>query len=153
MADSTQSQNLSDRNPIELAWAAGFFDGEGNARFRMSARPPQRSRAYGTFTIQIAQIGREVLDRFEAAVGIGKVYGPYTKKNGSQSQITYFSYSAHGSTGEQAYALIRPYLSSVKRAQGDDALLLYKESGVRPKLGNGHLRKKELAALAAETAT
>ena len=154
MADSNQSQNAFVCNPIELAWAAGFFDGEGNARFRLNEeKRPQRSRSYGTFTIQIGQIDRGVLDRFQRAVGLGKINGPYTRKNGSHKDTTYFHYSAHGSTGEAAYTLIRPYLSSIKCAQGDEALLRYKESGIRPRLGNGHVRKKELAALAANAAT
>lgn len=50
----------------EMAWAAGFFDGEGCFSY---------SRKVYTPTIAIAQVDRQVLDRFRAAVGIGKVYG------------------------------------------------------------------------------
>src|SRR5947209_988189 len=100
MADSVQSQNLSACKllaaQIELVWAAGFFDGEGNCRFRLDKIETNRnkSRAYGAFVLQIGQTQREVLDRFHAAVGCGKVYGPYTKQNGSKNPTTYYAFHA-----------------------------------------------------------
>jgi hypothetical protein len=152
MADSTQSQNPHSCNPIELAWSAGFFDGEGNMRWRENKEyRSQRSRAYGTFTLQIGQIDRAVLERFMAAVGCGKINGPYVRKNGSHKDTTYYQFSAHGLTGIEAFHKIRPYLSSIKRDQGDCAERKYREQVARPRLGNGHLRKKELSALASTT--
>ena len=55
----------------ELAWAAGFFDGEGCFSYTEKAR-------YGVATITQADI--RPLDRFKTAVRVGNVYGPYDKK-------------------------------------------------------------------------
>jgi len=53
----------------ELAWAAGFFDGEGCFSWTKKA-------AWGCAVI--AQTNRQSLERFRLAVGgIGKIYGPY----------------------------------------------------------------------------
>jgi hypothetical protein len=55
----------------ELAWAAGFFDGEGCFSFTTKA-------GYGAAAI--GQVDRAPLERFQAAVGgLGKIYGPYFK--------------------------------------------------------------------------
>src|SRR5438128_680517 len=54
----------------ELSWAAGFFDGEGCFSYVRVARYP---------VIRVTQAHREPLDRFQAAIGVGKVYGPMCK--------------------------------------------------------------------------
>lgn len=51
---------------IELAWAGGFFDGEGTF-YRRTRRKGQE------FNIEVSQTDRRPLDRFCAAVGHGKV--------------------------------------------------------------------------------
>lgn len=51
----------------ELAWAAGFFDGEGTASY-------ERSGQYGQLRLQVGQKDRRPLDRFCAAVGVGRIY-------------------------------------------------------------------------------
>ena len=55
---------------IDLAWAAGFFDGEGNVSVK-------RHNNYTRANASIAQVDRRVLDKFVGIVGFGKVYGPY----------------------------------------------------------------------------
>lgn len=99
----------------ELAWAAGFFDGEGNAYFKNG----------GSFALQAAQVHREPLDRFRAAVGTGKVYGPYKARAGNRQP--YYSYAVSGLKAEEAYTSLRPYLSSIKRQQADAALSVYSQ--------------------------
>lgn len=96
----------------ELAWAAGFFDGEGNIRF-----DPRPGRKNGWCQMQIAQTDRRVLDRFQTAVmGIGKVYGPYKQRHPKSKP--YFQYSAQGFEFVQAAAAILwQWLSPVKRDQ------------------------------------
>ena len=67
----------------ELAWAAGFFDGEGCFCF---------SEAGQYVCVSITQTEREPLDRFERAVGLGKVNGPYgsiPRIDGAESRSTY----------------------------------------------------------------
>ena len=62
----------------ELAWAAGFFDGEGSVSYQRQCRK-SHSRAQRVISIDIFQTSgnQEVLERFQTAVGVGKVNGPY----------------------------------------------------------------------------
>lgn len=100
----------------ELAWAAGFFDGEGYIGCVKHSR--YKGMTYMRLSCTIAQIDRRVLDRFQAAVGVGIVRGPYT--NG---KTTSFQYST-GSTKAiwQVWTLLKPYLSPVKSEQFEAAL-------------------------------
>lgn len=93
-------------NTHELAWAAGFFDGEGCVSLLKSGRHtyPQ---------VGISQVDRMVLDRVTEAVGFGKVYGPYKTPRKPQ-----YLYSVYGFEKTQALmAFLWPWLSPVKRAQ------------------------------------
>jgi hypothetical protein len=96
----------------ELAWAAGFFDGEGNA-----------NASGGTFALRMPQIHPEVLERFRSAVGLGKVYGPYPATQPNRQPQ--WRYEVAGLSAKIAYEQIRPYLGSVKKEQADKALAHY----------------------------
>lgn len=88
---------------IELAWAAGLFDGEGSSYYNESSRSLQ---------IRISQnYDPEVLERFRAAVGVGKVYGPY----GGERMA--FQYVAAGQAAIIAMEQIGLFLSGPKRLQ------------------------------------
>src|SRR5690349_5311058 len=74
----------------ELAWAAGFFDGEGSSKLDR-----RKDRAY--ISIQIGHVEPGPLHRFRAAVGAGNVTGPYdhnSKKNPRWKP--HYSYQAYG---------------------------------------------------------
>lgn len=126
-------------NAIELAWAAGFFDGEGNFRWNQGAPRPNRTRTYGTLRAQLAQIDRRVLDRFCGAVGVGKVRGPYLKKG--RGNPDYFVYSASGREAVHVFNVLEPYLSPIKQAQWHEAYVKFEEQEQRPLLPLGRKRK------------
>lgn len=73
-------------NREELAWAAGFFDGEGTAVLagvnstRVSSTG--RRRDHPTPALQVTQhYDPETIERFHVAVrGVGRVSGPYSSK-------------------------------------------------------------------------
>lgn len=86
-------------NREELAWAAGFFDGEGNIR----AYIDKRSEEY-YLQIQIGQVLDdyifdhpycEVLEKFKDAVQLGRINGPYEYKSRPRKQPV-LQYSANG---------------------------------------------------------
>lgn len=101
-------------NREELAWAAGFFDGEGHAR-----KTPR-----GALSLAVSQADSpELLDRLVRALGVGVVYGPYTHK-GRPKQRPFFVFNALGFEAAQHCAcLLWPWLGSVKRAQIRRALV------------------------------
>jgi hypothetical protein len=51
---------------VEIAWAAGLFDGEGTATI-----------CGGQRRLAVKMADEESVRRFHAAIGVGKVYGPY----------------------------------------------------------------------------
>lgn len=112
-------------NQTEIAWAAGFFDGEGSTSY-YRLRIKGRNRDGRVIRVQICQahFNREVLDRFHQAVGgIGKVVGPY--RAGSSGY--HWQYRADIFSQAQAVvAILWKYLSAEKRRQAKEALLLYR---------------------------
>lgn len=97
---------------LELAWAAGFFDGDG-----WTARVIHRHT--GRAVAQINQAGAngvpEVLVRFQAAVdGVGHIRGPKRKKD---RQDLYWWFSTKRVAIEDVGRLIGPWLCSDKAAQ------------------------------------
>lgn len=98
----------------ELAWAAGLFDGEGNIRHQVSGRN-------SALRLSIGQKDREVLDRFQAAVGgVGNIYEK--DRNGGP----YFDLCVQNYEHVQAViAMIWPWLSRIKRDQAVVAFTAY----------------------------
>lgn len=100
---------------IEHAWAAGFWDGEGcvSVTYVNHNRP--------RIVVQIAQTHREVLDRFQSALGYGNVLGPYPPraKNHNEYWVWRVEGVSHLNSIREA---LGPYLSSVKLKQMDYAL-------------------------------
>lgn len=100
---------------IELAWAAGFFDGEGNVGIG------KRGRHWRKIVLTIAQTEPTTLHRFAAAVGFGKVRGPYARKNPLHRPVWYWSVEGPYRC-EAVMSSLWPFLSDPKREQYAQAL-------------------------------
>lgn len=101
----------------ELAWAAGFFDGEGwvGATTRGAKTGPKRYLQLG-----ITQIDPYVLERFRSAVGgLGSVTGPYAQKGRWRPRYHYQLGSRAGVTSVMLQ--LEPFLSEIKRLQWETA--------------------------------
>src|SRR5260221_10051361 len=89
-------------DPIELAWAAGFFDGEGSTFARSERARP----GYRRFVMSVPQSGAdrppEVLVRFQRAVALG-VIGP-------RDIDGIYRWRASGSDAHKATLLLWPNL-------------------------------------------
>ena len=107
---------------IELAWAAGFWDGEGCCFTGV------RKKGYRYIAASVSQsLNTICLERFLAAIeGIGKIYGPYEDhRNGRSAR-----YEWRVSRLDDVLAvkdLLWPYLSDPKRQQFDTKLWEYDE--------------------------
>lgn len=107
----------------ELAWSAGLFDGEGciGCFFNKRKNAP---KAYPELVLTVSQLDRRVLDRFQKATGLGKVYGPY-KNSGSKNY--HHRFQSYGPKEvELIIDLLWEWLSPVKREQAKNALSTYK---------------------------
>jgi hypothetical protein len=110
----------------------------------MCKSPASKTRDYGTIVIQLAQVSREPLDRFKAAVGgRGSVRGPYGPY--STTKQAYYNYTASGGAAIEVFDLLKPFLCSVKISDGDAAKAAYYIDKQKPRLGNGMARRRELA--------
>lgn len=97
-----------------LAWAGGFFDGEGHVGGEGD---------HGYPGINIKQAGSysqvpEVFPRFRDAVcGLGYIYGPMFAAE-QMEHLPQWAFEAHGFEAVQAiFAMLWPWLGPVKRAQ------------------------------------
>jgi len=112
-------------NDTDLAYIAGFFDGEGCA-YMSNPKSPNGKR-YPKLTAKISQNDREVLDWIVEQFGFGKVY---QKKANSAGNVNHYISFAH----KQArifLTTIEPYLR-VKKA--NVTAILNEEEG---KVGKG----------------
>lgn len=108
----------------ELAWSAGFLDGEGTYGMHTARRKTQRKDQY-TFRIQAAQVYREPLDRLQAALG-GNVNGPYGPYHTNQKPYYQWSITGYAEAKEAFFKLL-PFHSSIKAEQGLKAWADYHE--------------------------
>ena len=132
----------------ELAWAAGFFDGEGSTYFQLRKQQKGRQRQYGYLTLSLNQTDPETLERFRDAVGIGSVYGPYNQKKDKWSP--FWRYTIHNKDVDAVLTLLWPFLGTVKREQALAAYEKQKPYRDRPPLKGGpYPRKRKLHAVAA----
>jgi hypothetical protein len=96
---------------LALAWAAGFYDGEGSTVFCT------KRGGHGSFqSITVTQVDRQSLDRFVRAIGLGRVVGPYHRRN--KNHQAYFQVTIYNIEGVcSALSQLWPYLGDAKRNQ------------------------------------
>lgn len=123
----------------ELAWAAGFFDGEGTTHLarQTKERNGQTFGPYLQLQVSISQVGDDCLLRFQDAVGgLGRIYD-FTRLTGAGNSV--LRWQVNGRTdGRQVLALLWPFLTRVKREQAvrclreiDEYDLTHKKNGPR----------------------
>ena len=108
------------RTREELAWAAGFFDGEGGTYCGRegTTRP--------TLTLAVGQAETSTLERFNEAIGsLGKVRGPYLA---GMKQRRYWTLRVGSFEKVQAaVAMLWPFMSEPKRQQAHAAIRAWEE--------------------------
>jgi hypothetical protein len=92
----------------ELAWAAGFFDGEGCTSL-------SRKGDNAHLRCAVSQKDRRTLDRFQAAVGVGRIY----ERRHATPWVWQTTNEADTRT---VLALLDPYLSEPKREQAQSRM-------------------------------
>jgi hypothetical protein len=92
----------------EIAWAAGFFEGEGCITMS-NERPAMRVNGTDPETVKF----------FGAVVGVGKVYGPYQHKPDRHGCVRkpFWVWVAYGPSAYRAIGLLAPWLSKRRLAR------------------------------------
>lgn len=110
----------------ELAWAAGFFDGEGSIGSYFGGG---RNRDCQTIMLSVAQSSDNgvpyVLERFKNVFSEGRILSKRRRKNARKPE--YMFYTPGFEKSQFVIAAMWNYLSPVKRMQAEKALQLYKE--------------------------
>src|SRR5687768_15230957 len=97
----------------ELAWAAGFFDGEGWAAKNKTRGVQSRINQSDDGGVP------EVLVRFQRVVGCGRIHGPVREEG--RLELFYWDVSSRGDVETVANAMW-PWLGDVKRVEFAAAL-------------------------------
>lgn len=107
--------------PIELAWAAGYFDGEGNVGYYGG----KGDGSYRSLRLAIGNTQLAELERFQRAVGgLGSITGP-TQLPGRRP---IWKWQIQNSDGARSVlSMLWPYLSDNKRRDAAQALEKYRE--------------------------
>ena len=116
-----------------LAWAAGFFDGEGHTgctpaytKDHVKADGSVATYRSDSIHLQITQASSpELLEKFREAVGgLGNINGPYDDKRGGDRSPTWMYRVGSVEKARHIIHLMWPWLGSVKRDQARAALEL-----------------------------
>lgn len=103
----------------ELAWAAGFFDGEGSVYIRHTKRHKGgNGKDYPLLTVEISvtQVRPEPLERFKKLFDFGKLGGPY--KSSQKNAKPHYRWNTAGRPSVLKVAeALWPYLSIPKKEQ------------------------------------
>ncbi len=103
-----------DINREDIAWSAGFFEGEGC----IVARNKYPS-------LNVAQVDPEPLYKMQTALGVGLVRGPYLRPSASANKSPHYEYHVHGFERVQhALVLMWPWLSQRRRNKAIEVLTL-----------------------------
>lgn len=127
----------------ELAWAAGFFDGEGHIGCTNN-RNKKLNRVYRHLHIQIVQTNREVLERLQNALPFGALYGPYRENRLNHKSYWQWHVDSYEAV-QQVVCALWPRLSRPKKEQAKAALFTYREYLTQPRLKPGPKQKGEPA--------
>lgn len=116
----------------EIAWAAGFWDGEGSVSLSVrgiNGRP--------RIIAEVAQVDRRVLDRLSKIIGKGKVHGPYQPRTSNSN--AYHNWKLEGLADiVELFSMLEPYLSEAKIEQFQRAIVARKEWEVLAQCRLGH---------------
>jgi hypothetical protein len=98
-------------NRENLAWAAGFYEGEGTIGY------------YNGLALKIPQVNKEPLDKFLAIAGVGRIIGPYTRNPKHKPQYVYQVFSFEHC--QALIAMLWPWLSESRKLQIKRAFIKY----------------------------
>lgn len=107
----------------DIAWCAGFFDGEGHVSYRRNYVSKTSNQVSGTLHASIPQASEniEVLEFFQSVTGFGRIKGPYPMPNGKpQHRLLYGVNEVMN-----LFILLKPYLKSNKTSDFQRAIMAY----------------------------
>lgn len=121
-------------NRENLAWAAGFMDGEAHFGLVTTNNKTKNKHIH----IQVCQTEDGPLERLQRILGGGKIYGPYTPKKSNTNRKPYKQFHIDKFENVQhAVCLVWNWLSGPKKEQIKLMLHEYAEYSIRPRVRRG----------------
>jgi len=107
----------------DIAWCAGFFDGEGHVSYHRSYPNANTGRVSAQLYANVPQNtdNIEVLEFFKSVIGFGEIRGPYKTPKGNDRHIVHYGVN----DVEKLLVILKPYLRSRKTADFQRALAGY----------------------------
>ena len=130
--------NIS-KNPIFLAWAAGFFDGEGCVLVEMSRSPRSKNGKRFRLHTTVTQTSLPCLEKYQEVFGGKIVANEYTTPNGRRWSVQY-RWSVRDKEALVFLAAIHPY--TVVKYDEITVALNYPINAVHNKLEDGVFEKR-----------
>lgn len=106
---------------IELAWAAGLFDGEGTVVVRKNG--PCNSENYRRIGLRVGMTDQCVVERFAKAVSLLKGFGPRKASNYPNAKPIWDSRTDNFEGVQAVMCFLWTWLSTPKREQFKTAVL------------------------------
>ena len=104
-------------DPLDLAWAAGFLEGEGCFGWYWH-RPGQRN---GSLVINAVQKEREPLDRLREIFGVGRINQKVNRRDGKVFEC--WEWRVNGLAAAPVMRLLLPHMSSRRQARISESLI------------------------------
>lgn len=115
-------------NRYELAWAAGFFDGEGSTCYSQNLTCGNGNSLIYASVGQSGEYAEEILLRFKAAVGGFGNVRPGAEKDPRGNRQLLWKWTGFGFIKTQAIlSMLWPWLSSAKKKQYEIAAIKWKK--------------------------
>lgn len=117
-------------NIHELAWSAGFFDGEGSTTL---AKGEGKGGPFLHLSVtQCGKYAKHQLIRLQKALqGIGQIYGPYQRANRKEE---YYWKATSFEHAQAAVAMLWRFLGPQKREQAKEALAVMRNKQDSPNM-------------------
>lgn len=113
------------RSPLNIAWLAGLFEGEGCAWLRESAKTGKRNR----FVLQIAMTDEDIVRRAHAIAGVGSVHERTRLTKGGKRVWTWSVTNAEHAAG--LAMTIYTFLGSRRQARIRELLAAWKVAPIK----------------------
>jgi len=107
---------------VELAWCAGFFDGEGHVSYHRGYPSKMSGCVSAQMFANVPQCSDniEVLEKFQRIVGLGKLLGPYKTAKKPKHVLTFGIKEV-----QPLFLMLKPYLGKEKTEDFQRAILAF----------------------------
>ena len=129
-----------ERTIADIAWCAGFYEGEGTIVYGANNKGPLR--------IKISSTDRDVLELMAKRSGVGGVSGPYSPKGFGKKP--FFQWAANGHAAADLLRDMLPLLGERRSARVLEKVALWEQRPLRSAVDRDAMRADRVAGMTYE---